>query len=349
MTDETNIRLQKYFVGLTRPEPPQNRSGKDGDPQLAALHQLLVDRASMQRDGDIIVDIGSGAGVLATAISKIWGKKRTPRYVAVDLEKSLENLALPISIHNNSEKIEFSQFFDYEISRYSGKQALVVIHNVFHELDIDTTGNLLAKLNTHLEPETMIYIQDMQRLPRAERGNAGWDAERFADLLRGLNMNPQQFELASHGGTRWFALIAAPTGQRTSQKEAALACAEQRRLQKRQMVLEIEQLNLAYNEETAPDVQVLSIELSNIELQLGRHDRLHDAANSVLSGLDIGGAVVPLYPSSDKQGFSVAVDRDALMSDTGVVAVLKTKDVIDIPKLIENAIGIVWFAPGRFG
>jgi hypothetical protein len=293
MTDEKDTQLGKYLVGLTRPEPPQSRAGKDGDPQLAALHQLLADRASRKLDEDIIVDIGSGAGILATAITKIWGARGTPRYVAVDLEKALEDLALPIPIHNNSEKIEFRQFFDYEISRYSCKHTMFVIRNVFHELDIDETGYVLAKLNTHLDSKTTIYIQDMQRLPRAERGNAGWDAERFASLLRRLNMKPQLFNLKSHGGIWWFAIITAPTGQQTSQKEAALACAEQRRLQKRQMASEIERLNRTYSEETTEALQVLFTELSMIELQLGRHEQSQHIATSVLSGLDIGGLPFP--------------------------------------------------------
>jgi ribosomal protein L11 methylase PrmA len=137
MAEEKN-HLEKYLAGLNHPEAPQHRAGGDGDPQIAALHQHLMDSVALGPT-DVILDIGSGTGVLATAILAVWAEKAPPRYVAVDLEGPLKELALPAAIHNNSEKIEYKYFFEKETKDYLMRPALVVIRNVFHELDINQT------------------------------------------------------------------------------------------------------------------------------------------------------------------------------------------------------------------
>jgi hypothetical protein len=340
MSDE-NSRLEKYMMGLNRPEPPQDRAGKDGDPQISALHQLLMDHGSLGPD-DIILDIGSGSGVLATIISTVW-KITPPRYIAVDLEHMLEKLALPIAVHNNSQKIEFDHFFKREIPAWLTQPALVVIRNVLHELDIETTATLLGGLNAKLTEGTTIYIQDMQRLPRAERNNAGWDAECFKGVLTNLAMPAHVYSLASHGGTPWFAVKTRSVRQSMPNIEIAEICAEQRRKQKRKMITQITTLNQTYTEQTATDVTILSMELSNIELQLGRHEE-NLGPGHLATRLDIGEGSIPLNFSSEKQAFSVARDTDDLIREIGLVAALRTKDMIKVSAVIRGARRLVWFA-----
>jgi hypothetical protein len=332
----------KYLSGLDSPEPPQAATGKDGDPQLAALHQFLVGHAALGPE-DSIVDIGSGAGVLAAAIEEIWKNKPPPRYIAVDLKEQLEKLSLPTAIHNNSQKIEFKAFLESEIERLSARPSLVVIRNVFHELNIQQSAYLLARLNQGLHIKSTIYIQDMQRLPRAERGNAGWDIKCFVEVLKKIGMSFERLSLVSFSGIPWFAVTAHKTDKICSEAEIAKIIATQRRAQKKKMISEIERITPTYTDQTTSDIQVLSIEITFIELQLGRYDEsLLDEKTT--EEIKLGETKIPLRSSSSKQVFSVASDPNALIEQTGLVGVARTKEAIKIADLIERAQRFVWFA-----
>ena len=69
--------MQTLIEALSRPEPPQPKEGKHGDPQLAALCQFLVQN-NWEND-HVLVDFGSGNGVLAETLNNVYppDKKNT--------------------------------------------------------------------------------------------------------------------------------------------------------------------------------------------------------------------------------------------------------------------------------
>lgn len=336
----TSIHAGKYLSGLTTPDPPQPQSGRDGDPQLAALHQFLMDHSTLG-PADPILDIGAGSGVLVAAIQEIWPAGLAPRYIAIDEPEPLHALSLPAQIHNNSEKLLLSDFLSQD--RSWGERVLVVVRNIVHELDIWETAVLLKALNTRLSATATIYVQDLETLPRAERGNAGWDADCFTNMLHRLGMECELFGLSSWSGTRWFALRTHPSGRDMPEHEVVRICADARREQKGKLAAKIAELNAGTSEETALDLVVLSIELANIELQLGRVDS-EGAATTAETFLEVSGVEIPLRPSSERQAFSVTADSQDVLEQTGIAGVLRTKECLDIPRLIDSATRRVYFA-----
>ncbi len=61
---------------------------------------------------------------------------------------------------------------------------IVVIRNVFHELKINEAARLIHELCMFLPTESVILLQDMTTLPKAERGRAGWMGIHLAKIFR---------------------------------------------------------------------------------------------------------------------------------------------------------------------
>lgn len=158
MPPDAHSKLSKYLEGLSSPEPAPPQGPKQGDPQLAALAQYLATKKHLN-ERDIIVDFGSGSGVLGTLIDKMWrDEPRLPRYFAVDRPEPLAALSLPARVHNNSKKINVEDFYGHELASHAGSIALVIIRNVLNELNIGETAQLFAALNEYLLQTSEIYI-----------------------------------------------------------------------------------------------------------------------------------------------------------------------------------------------
>jgi len=332
-------------AALARPEPPQGNEVKPGDPQVSAVYQCLTHFSGL-KPVDCVVDLGSGSGLLATIIADIWkAGDLVPRYVAVDLELPLSALSLPPRIHNNSEKVEFSEFMASRLDVLAPHIRLVVIRNVFHELDILQTAALLTNLNNRLLPGTAIYIQDMAILPNAERGNAGWDPECFSTFLTKIGFSPTMPGLTSRTGINWFFTTLETSQTKLVEAKVAAECASQRRSQKRKMHDTLRQLNPDYErEEAAGEIVYLSVELASIDLQLGTfEDTLgQDRSAREQAHVELGGVNVPLKPSARVAGALAVVTHE--QNSVGLVATVRNKEDIDISELITGSKSIVWFA-----
>jgi hypothetical protein len=330
---------------LSRPEPAQPQEGKDGDPQLAALYQCLTHFSDLTNI-DCIVDVGSGNGVLAHAVAKIWHEKPAcPCYVAVDLEEPLNKLSMPASIHNNSRKVTFESFFDVEVDKLSDRIKLVVVRNVFHELDIILTARIIAGLNKSLNVGTEVYIQDMATLPKPERSNAGWDPVCFEQFLKAIGLAPTKAELKSHSGISWFTTRFKTNGSSLDVGATATECAKQRIAQKRRMHQQLRELNSDYNRDgVVADVIYLSLEIASIDGQLGTFEEAFgNRKNSNHDAMLVSG-MVPLKPSTETQLYEIPVPKGKAMARSfGLVAMLRGKDDVDIPKLIRSSQADVWF------
>jgi hypothetical protein len=258
--------------------------------------------------------------------------------VAVDLIEPLSKLSLPFRVHNNSEKVLFEDFFTSRASELSSAIKLVIIRNVFHELDICTTGRVLSGLNSALPPETPIYIQDMSILPNPERGNAGWDPELFESFLTGIGFSPVVPTLTSYSGIDWFFTTIATIPQEISASEAAAACAAERSRQK----LALHEKLLASKEDYSDDSATarwvdLSLQVSALDLQLGQHAQ--EASGSPAPEV----SAVSQHRILLRNGAS-AGDGDGQINPVGFLSGVRNKEEIDIAGMIAASTQIVRFS-----
>ena len=104
--------MKRYLTGYTETTSPQDQEAAPGDPQRSALVQYLLDHLETDPER-IVLDFGSGNGVLAYEMNHIWPTDRLPPvYMAVDLPESVNELALPSRIHNRSIKCTVEDFYE---------------------------------------------------------------------------------------------------------------------------------------------------------------------------------------------------------------------------------------------
>jgi hypothetical protein len=65
-----------------------------------------------------------------------------------------------------------------------GSPCIVVIRNVFHELKINEAARLIHEICMFLPNESVILLQDMTTLPKAEKGRVGWLGSHLAEIFR---------------------------------------------------------------------------------------------------------------------------------------------------------------------
>ena len=176
-----DARLKRYLDGFTTADEMQEPPGPDGDPQLTALIQFFQTLVNDLGPDDVILDVGSGRGILAHKLLRIWPENELrPWYYAVDQEVTLDKLSLPRQIHNHSQKVPFTDFVGGRLPGSPQQVKVMVLRNIIHELDIRTTAEVLVALRKIIRLGGQVYLQDIVSLPKGERENAGWPS----DLLR---------------------------------------------------------------------------------------------------------------------------------------------------------------------
>ena len=346
MKDETT-QINRYLSGYENPEPPQTPPGKDGDPQIAALTSFLQTKTGFSSDS-IVVDFGSGDGVLPYWMNKIWPSARpVPIYHAVDFQANLDRLSLPVRIHNRSKKIPvLEEFYESYLAAYGKEIELVVIRNVLHEMGIGHTAKLLSALTQYLKPGTEIYVQDMINLPRVEPGKAGWDPKILEVLFHQLGCSAEVLVLVSHGGTRWFA-IRASTGQVPVPFPQALECCGQaRQLQLERLLKEVHELNQENEQDSRGYLRlVLQNDVTAISIQLETEFRTNSRSTSLpIQASNFATKGLILNPScAGPLDYAISADGE-IAKVAGLEAVLSNKRMLDIGNLVENATRFVFFA-----
>ena len=338
MSRHEQDRLNRFLEGYRGTDAMQEPPGPPGDPQLAALNQYLQMKNALTTD-DIVLDFGCGLGVLATVMEAIWpDKSKRPWYYAVDRKSILDKLALSSSIHNHSKKIDADTFLHTGLDSKSDYLKVVVVRNVFHELDITTTAQLLFRLRHLSQPQTELYVQDMVNLPRGERARVGWAPDLFYGVLRAAGFEcPEPVCLTSKGGTNWFALL----GRQNSEQPPTLTTIEQaivtaRSKQREEITEQLQALSATSDEATTPEYVILQAEEAAISTQLQQYSyntvrqRKKHAAKHMLAG------VIPLASlPSTKLDYAEEV-TDVALSRSGLVAVLSSKNLIDFPALLAG-------------
>lgn len=320
-------------------EPP----GRDGDPQLAALRQFLqtlIDRLSQD---DVILDVGSGRGILADALQRIWqDKSRLPWYYAVDLESSLNLLNLPYQIHNHSKKIPFTDFIDARLPCSTEQVKIVVIRNTFHELNIKNTAEVLVALRRIVRFGAQIYVQDMASLPKGERENAGWRVNLLHSVLEkaGFDCGTPIIQF-SHSGTEWFTMILKEKAGFAipSVSDATSLVAQGRKQQIQLSTKRLFEISDS-SEETLAEYIMLSAEVAALNIQLQQTQYAATDEKSEIKEV----AELPLT-SLSASPLDYAEEMQAnVRKRSGLSAILSSKNLINLPVLIDRTVSRLWFA-----
>jgi hypothetical protein len=305
------------------------------DPQLAALGQYVTTKIKSW-SGKTVVDYGSGFGVLPDQIDALWpAGVALPRYCAVDLNEPLNRLSLPPRVHNGSQKVraaEFSQWLPMVVSDVAG----LVVRNVLHELNITETAELLSVLAEKLPTTCEEYLQDIELLPTAERGRAGWERESLLALLQEVGFSVTAMSQVSFGGTPWFSMVAIPTGRSLPVKDAVKRTIHYRDAQRGKLLNAIRRLSDKTDPETAPDYVILADHITSISMQL------HALGVATVLTPTLGDLDIPLSPVVSPIDYAGELAAGKAR-ESGLVAVLSSKSLIDMPALLRTCKDAVLF------
>src|SRR5687768_16452240 len=131
MSPSDHPKLTRYLRRYSTPDEMQEPPGPAGDPQLTALTQLLQTLAGELGPDDVILDVGSGGGILAESLLHIWTEDaKRPWYYAVDRKEVLDKLSLPPAIHNHSQKVPFVEFVSGTLPCEPQQVKVVVLRNI---------------------------------------------------------------------------------------------------------------------------------------------------------------------------------------------------------------------------
>ncbi|HXA20540.1 MAG TPA: hypothetical protein VN380_26410 [Thermoanaerobaculia bacterium] len=327
-TDQADESVLSWLQGYRNADESQ-ADLRPGDPQQAALAQFLGDQ-KLSHD-QIIVDFGSGRGLLAQMLKHVYKGRDAPRYFAVDLPHELDELSIPNPIHNDSRKITLGDFYSSELKAWQKDIGAVVIRNVLHELTIEQTCLLFRALNEQLRPEAVIYIQDMTDLPRAEERHVGWPCDILIEFLRDMGIIAETFGLASFSGTNWFTLTAHPTGSAINETQALEAAIRAREKQKKQMVKELSKLDARHNTDDYVREIKLNHEIASLEFQLSEARPADEPAGGETDDIN-----VPLIERATFGPLDFALSPGEGLRATGLQAVLSHKRLIDFAALLAT-------------
>jgi tetratricopeptide (TPR) repeat protein len=209
--------LGRFFASYGAPDGIQGSESASIDPQIKNLSLLVATKISTTQQGTVL-DIGCGKGVILRRLANIEPFRQKPGwiYVGADFEENTQavlELAVELRLHRRVDAVELKDFYASWVSpEIAPRPLLVVIRNVFHELSIDDTAELLAVLIEQLTGDDLLVVQDLQVFPVAERNNACWNPQFFTKMLERCGFNCTFVEEPSKSGNRWFTVHATRTG-----------------------------------------------------------------------------------------------------------------------------------------
>lgn len=341
-SDHMMKKLSRYLDGFNTTDEMQEPPGPDGDPQLTALTQFLQTLAVTLGPDDVILDVGSGRGILAHTLLRIWTVDAVrPWYYAVDREEALDMLSLPRSIHNHSQKVPFADFVGRRLPCPPQHVKVVVLRNIIHELEIRTTAEVLVALCEIVQTGGQGYLQDIVSLPKGERENAGWPSDLLRMVLEELGFDcGSPASHRSRSGTEWFTIILKQKSGHPvlSISDATRLVADGREQQRQRQTTRLAELGS--NQETLSEYIMLSTEVAALTVQLQQY---RYTGTTQMSGSRVI-AEVPLL-SLPASPLDYAEEMPAsTQARSGLRGILSSKNFIDLPALLRTAVSRLWFA-----
>jgi tetratricopeptide (TPR) repeat protein len=203
--------LERFLSAYGEVEAPQSADAADTDTQIKNLSLLLAQAISATPSGTVL-DIGAGNGILLQRLSDLDAFVQSPgwTYAAADFEESAEailKLATHLRLHRRVEVLTLEDLHSTWVPRTCPSTVTVIIRNVMHELDIVHTSTLLTTLTNRLQPADTVIIQDLLVMHTAERGNACWTTDCFAEVLQHLGFKFSFVVEPTTRGSRWFTFV----------------------------------------------------------------------------------------------------------------------------------------------
>lgn len=208
-----------YLKTYLQPAPVQDANSATTDPQLSSMMLAIVERMNKASDGGVLIDIGCGRGALLQRLldDAAFARRENWLYVGIDIDENLDiiqKLARRNQIARRVELQDLGTFYDTWPSL--GAPQFVVCRNVFHELTVAQTAQLLSHVSANSRESDAFLAQDLMNFPQGERHNACWFPTELENCLREHEFGSLTTQsVVSKSGARWFNIIA----ERSSTKE----------------------------------------------------------------------------------------------------------------------------------
>ena len=211
--DQKALEYAKYLKSYIIPPDPQGAKEAFNDAQLSTL-VMSITRVIGNNVKGTILDIGTGKGVVLNRIAGITEFKDKDGWVYLgvgtkedrrgtrELAQKLEDEGV-FDFENRFKFRLLDEFYSDWISNVT-QPLLVIIRNVFHELDISATAKLIYTLTSNLTDNDTLFVQDFELFPKLERDNACWRPDKFKELLDSCGFSVEVTPIESGSGNRYF-------------------------------------------------------------------------------------------------------------------------------------------------
>ena len=209
LKEQQRSALVSYLGNYGSEDGIQSACDSAFDSQIKNLSLPVATKLAEHKEGTVF-DIGCGAGILLNRLVAIDAFAQNTKwiYFGVDFPEHVQKvlaLARDLNVHRRVDATALSSFYDsWPNIDLAPHPYIVIIRNVFHELDIDQTATLLHHLKNNLTADDVVIIQDLQVFPVSERGNACWLPSNFCELLKTLGLQATVVSEPTARGNRWF-------------------------------------------------------------------------------------------------------------------------------------------------
>jgi len=209
LKEQQRSALVSYLDNYGSEDGIQSACDSAFDSQIKNLSLPVATKLAEHKEGTVF-DIGCGEGILLNRLVDIDAFAQNTKwiYFGVDFPEHVQKvlaLARDLNVHRRVDATELSSFYDsWPNIDLAPHPYIVIIRNVFHELDIDQTATLLHHLKNNLTADDVVIIQDLQVFPVSERGNACWLPSNFCELLKTLGLQATVVSEPTARGNRWF-------------------------------------------------------------------------------------------------------------------------------------------------
>lgn len=264
--------LLKFVSGYGCIESPQPIEEIQGDIQLAGLSTLL--NSYLKSDPELrIIDIGCGNGTLIAKLAQIDSFKNHPnlRYIGFDFPIRLPDAFDTVNKLDLHSKVKLLPLND-NWGDFFTTPSIIVMRNVFHELKINNAAEIIYNICKHIPVDSVVLLQDMSILPKAEKGNAGWLGFHLANVFKAGGIESILTEDTSKRGIDFYLM----EGNRSSEckideEHIKQLLIEARKEQLKLLLLEYELLE--ENPENKLSLFKISHDITAISLDLGIMDK----------------------------------------------------------------------------